>query len=189
MVAGHCIAHPCVNVNKLKNELMSILSDKSRSIVGRTLNQVSEKNRYVAKDNFVVHRHKGSIIHYHLVLKFNGITRSWLIPNGPSLNPHDRRLAVMVSDQPLGEPASEKQEVWDKGAYASVGFRDENTFIDQIKSGNLKFVLNGKKLKGSFRLLQMKERGKNLWLLIKGNDLYAVDYHYNAEDFARRSSL
>jgi bifunctional non-homologous end joining protein LigD len=164
---------------------MSILTDKSRSIVGRTLSQIREKNRQIAKDSFIVHRHKGTIIHYHIRLAFNGMTRSWLIPNGPSLNPHDRRLAIMTSDQP-SIPSSEKQEIWDKGTYASVGFLSDNTLMDQIKSGNVKFVLNGKKLKGSFRLLQMKDRGKNLWLLIKGNDQYAVDYHYNAEDFTLR---
>ena len=163
---------------------MNVLSEKRGGIVKRTLNHPQIKSRSFVKHQFVVHRHQGTITHYHLRLEVSGVIQSWLIPNGPSLNPHDRRLAILVSDQASTAPMQPLQQIWDKGTYASVGFdTSEDALLKQLKDGNLKFVLNGKKLKGSFRLLQMKERGKNLWMLIKGNDQYAVDYHYNAEDF------
>lgn len=166
---------------------MRVLPEKRGGIVKRTLNHPQIKTRSFVKHQFVVHRHQGTITHYHLRLELNGVHTSWLIPNGPSLNPHDRRLAIMVTDQ---TPSPSLQHVWDKGTYVSVGFdSSEDALLKQLKDGNLKFVLSGKKLKGSFRLLQMKDRGKNLWMLIKGNDQYAVDYHYNAEDFLPRPLL
>jgi bifunctional non-homologous end joining protein LigD len=163
-----------------------MLTDKKGGMVKRTLSPPQIKSRIFSKHSFVIHRHQGSITHYHLRLEINGVVKSWLIPNGPSLNPRDRRLAIMVGDQYSFSDAVAGTEMWDKGTYASVGFQSgEDSVTTQIKDGNLKFVLSGKKLKGSFRLLQMKERGKNLWLLIKGNDQYAVDYYYNAEDFIK----
>jgi bifunctional non-homologous end joining protein LigD len=168
---------------------MNVLPEKRGGIVKRTLNHPQIKSRSFVKQQFVVHRHEGSITHYHLRLEMNGIAKSWLIPNGPSLNPHDRRLAIMVTDQTSVSPDQPLQQIWDKGTYASVGYdTSDDALLKQLKDGNLKFVLNGKKLKGSFRLLQLKERGKNLWMLIKGNDQYAVDYHYNAEDFLTRKA-
>lgn len=163
---------------------MNIFSEKRGGVVKRTLNHYPQvKSRVFSHHGFVVHRHNGGIVHYHLRLEVNGVVKSWLVPNGPSLNPRDRRLAIMVTDTKADHPHG---QIWDKGNYASVGGAvGDDSLQRQINEGNVKFVLNGKKLKGSFRLLQMKDRGDNLWLLIKGNDQYSVDYPYNAEDFAK----
>lgn len=141
------------------------------------------------KLSFVIQRHDASRLHYDFRLEVNGVLKSWAVPKGPSLNPRDKRLAVMVEDHPLaygkfegeipeGNYGAGTVEIWDKGTYTPediTGTGDMQREIERhIEKGSLKFSLNGRKLKGSFALVQMKDgKGKN-WLLIKHKDDYAI---------------
>jgi bifunctional non-homologous end joining protein LigD len=129
---------------------------------------------------FVVQKHAASHLHYDFRLEMDGVLKSWVIPKGPSMNPQDKRLAIMVEDHPYaykdfegtipeGNYGAGTVIVWDNGTYT---LDDENT-KESIKKGHLGFVLNGKKLKGEFALVRLKIRQKNAWLLIKKEDQYA----------------
>jgi len=129
---------------------------------------------------FVVHEHHASRLHYDFRLEIAGVLKSWAIPKGPSMNPSDKRLAVMVEDHPLeygdfegiipeGHYGAGPVLVWDSGQFEV----EANPEI-ALKQGKLRFSLNGKKLKGGFSLVLMRGRGTGKeWLLIKGNDDFA----------------
>jgi len=129
---------------------------------------------------FVVHEHHATRLHYDFRLEIAGVLKSWAIPKGPSMNPTDKRLAVMVEDHlleygdfegiiPEGLYGAGSVLIWDSGSFDAEG----NPEIS-LKQGKLRFSLKGKKLKGSFSLVLMrgKTTGKE-WLLIKGNDDFA----------------
>ncbi|MGE5424619.1 MAG: DNA polymerase ligase N-terminal domain-containing protein [Syntrophothermus sp.] len=149
------------------------------------------------KLEFVVQRHKASHLHYDFRLELDGVLKSWAVPHGPSMNPEDKRLAMMVEDHPYdyrkfkgvipeGNYGAGIVEIWDKGYYTPIetGGDPEKTLKAGLYSGNLKFVLHGKKLKGEFVLVKIKndtEKG-NSWLLIKHRDKYSVSTPYNSEE-------
>ncbi|MEO7047706.1 MAG: DNA polymerase ligase N-terminal domain-containing protein [Ferruginibacter sp.] len=157
------------------------------------------------KLSFVVQRHKASHLHYDFRLEIDGVLKSWAVPKGPSLNPGDKRLAMMVEDHPYdykdfkgiipdGYGAS-IVEIWDKGYYTDLENDDAATSEKRLKAGlkagNLKFTLHGKKLKGEFALVKLKaregEKG-NSWLLIKHNDKFAVSTAYDSEKETLKTS-
>ncbi|MGE5343939.1 MAG: DNA polymerase ligase N-terminal domain-containing protein [Candidatus Omnitrophota bacterium] len=158
---------------------------------------------------FVVQRHKARHLHYDLRLEMQGVLKSWAIPKGPSMNPADRRLAMMVEDHPYdyrtfegiipeGNYGAGIVEIWDQGTYIPLTSdkkkpTTENVLVKWIKKGSLKFILQGKKLKGEFALVKIKPRDDheedNVWLLIKHNDEFAVHSPYNSEDLTPPSSL
>ena len=127
---------------------------------------------------FVVHEHKATRLHYDFRLEVGSILKSWAIPKGPSMNPAEKRLAVMVSDHPLvyadfegiipqGSYGAGPVVVWDKGTYVPL----ERDPLQGIQAGKLAFELRGKKLKGVFALALMKGRGTGKeWLLMKKKD-------------------
>jgi bifunctional non-homologous end joining protein LigD len=129
---------------------------------------------------FVVHEHHASHLHYDFRLEIAGVLKSWAIPKGPSMNPAEKRLAVMVDDHPLeyaefegiipkGHYGAGPVLVWDSGE-----FQSEEDPEAALKKGRLTFALKGKKLKGGFSLILMKGRGSGKdWLLIKGQDSFA----------------
>ena len=141
--------------------------------------------------HFVVQKHDASRLHYDFRLEMNGLLKSWAIPKGPSLNPDDRRLAMMVEDHPYdyknfegiipeGNYGAGTVIIWDEGSYETLEpFSSkkemEKSLLGQLKAGSLKFRLNGKKLKGEFALVHIKNNGKddNAWLLIKHRDAFA----------------
>ncbi|UGY16683.1 DNA ligase D [Bradyrhizobium septentrionale] len=133
---------------------------------------------------FVIQKHDATRLHYDFRLEFDGVFKSWAVTRGPSLDPHDKRLAVEVEDHPLdygdfegtipeGQYGGGTVQLWDRGTWESDdperGFR----------KGDLKFTLHGDKLHGSWVLVRMKNDrfgGKRTnWLLIKHRDEYAVD--------------
>jgi len=129
---------------------------------------------------FVVHEHHATRLHYDFRLEIAGVLKSWAIPKGPSMNPADKRLAVMVEDHPVeygefegiipqGNYGAGPVLIWDSGE-----FQTEEDPEMGLKKGRLSFTLNGKKLKGDFSLVLMKGRGTGKdWLLIKGKDSFA----------------
>ena len=137
-----------------------------------------------SKLRFVVQRHDASRLHYDLRLELDGVFKSWAVTKGPSLNPADKRLAVEVEDHPLGYGDFEGTipkgqygggtvQLFDRGFWASENGDPEAA----LKGGELKFNLSGKRLKGSFVLVRMKNDrfgGKRTnWLLIKHRDAAA----------------
>jgi bifunctional non-homologous end joining protein LigD len=137
---------------------------------------------------FVLHEHKSTRHHYDFRLEIGGVLKSWAIPKGPSMNPADKRLAVMVPDHeliyidfegiiPEGSYGAGPVVVWDSGEYVPLETDDPDT---ALATGKLNFELKGKKLKGAFTLAQMKGLPKGTgkeWLLIKKKDAYALPYH------------
>jgi bifunctional non-homologous end joining protein LigD len=129
---------------------------------------------------FVIHEHHATRLHYDFRLEIAGVLKSWAIPKGPSMNPADKRLAVMVEDHlleygdfegiiPQGLYGAGAVLLWDSGEFETEGDPEVG-----LNLGKLRFILNGKKLKGSFSLVLMKGRGTGKdWLLIKGQDTYA----------------
>ena len=133
---------------------------------------------------FVIQKHDATRLHYDLRLEFDGVFKSWAVTRGPSLDPHDKRLAVEVEDHPLdyGDfegtiPDSEygggTVQLWDRGTWESDD--PERSF----KKGDLKFTLHGDRLHGSWVLVRMKSDrhgGKRTnWLLIKHRDEFASE--------------
>ena len=131
---------------------------------------------------FVVQKHRASHLHYDFRLEMEGVLKSWAVPKGPSLDPADKRLAMQVEDHPVsyfdfegiippGNYGAGTVMVWDMGTWEPQGNGSE-----MLHKGDLKFRLNGKKLKGDFALVHMKSRRPgtkgNEWLLIKHRDAY-----------------
>jgi bifunctional non-homologous end joining protein LigD len=126
---------------------------------------------------FVVQKHDASRLHYDFRLELDGVLKSWAVPKGPSLDPADKRLAVMVEDHPLeyatfeggipeGEYGGGTVMVWDRGWWEPALSSPEQA----LAKGELKFVLHGEKLTGSWALVKTGWRGENNWLLIKHRD-------------------
>src|SRR5512143_1505265 len=137
---------------------------------------------------FVVQKHAARSLHYDLRLELEGVLKSWAVPKGPSLNPSVKRLAVQVEDHPLdykdfegsipkGNYGAGRVIVWDRGFYhhpsASDGKESGRFLREGLKKGDLKFVLEGEKLKGEFVLVKTRKDEKS-WLLLKKKDRYAT---------------
>jgi bifunctional non-homologous end joining protein LigD len=131
---------------------------------------------------YCVQRHHARQLHYDLRLQIGGTLKSWAVPKGPTLDPSEKRLAMMVEDHPLeyggfegvippGNYGAGSVMLWDRGTYEPIG---EASLEEQLKRGDFKFYLHGEKLRGEFALVRLK-RGKagNEWLLIKKKDAFA----------------
>jgi bifunctional non-homologous end joining protein LigD len=140
--------------------------------------------------HFVVQKHQASRLHYDFRLELDGTLKSWAVPKGPSLNPADKRLAVMVEDHPLdyrtfegtipeGNYGAGTVMVWDQGTYTARTTANpeegERMLREGLEGGHLTFVLNGQKLKGEFALVKLKRGKGNEWLLMKKRDEWASD--------------
>jgi bifunctional non-homologous end joining protein LigD len=141
---------------------------------------------------FFIQRHNATRLHYDFRLEIDGTLKSWAIPKGPSLDPAMKHLAAMVEDHPLdygdfegnipkGQYGGGSVMLWDRGAFEVIG---EETALEQIARGDLKFRLHGEKLSGTWALVRVKNRGKgNEWLIIKKKD-EAANPEWDIEDFA-----
>src|SRR5215471_13625374 len=138
---------------------------------------------------FFIQRHHARRLHYDLRLEAGGALKSWAVPKGPTLDPDEKRLAVLVEDHPIdygnfegtipeGNYGAGSVTVWDRGTYELLG---DESFEQQMERGDLKFALHGHKLMGAFALARMKRGEKgNEWLLIKKKD-FAAKAGWNAE--------
>jgi bifunctional non-homologous end joining protein LigD len=144
---------------------------------------------------FVIQRHDATRLHYDFRLQLDGVLKSWAVPKGPSLNPTDKRLAVMVEDHPYeyrkfygtipeGNYGAGEVEIWDEGWYFPI---DENhevitqkEALKNLAGGELKMLLAGTHLSGEFVIVRMQKEENN-WLLIKHDDEYAVHKKFDIE--------
>ena len=140
---------------------------------------------------FVVQKHAARRLHYDFRLEIDGALKSWPVPKGPSLDPQEKRLAVMVEDHPLdygtfeglipkGSYGAGQVIVWDSGTYSpdedgrlSFGDREgsDERMRQGLEAGKLSFTLRGRKLRGSWTLVRTARSPKD-WLLIKHDDQY-----------------
>jgi len=182
---------------------MSLTKYTSKRNFTDTPEPKAKEKKTSTKLSFVVQRHKASRLHYDFRLEMNGVLKSWAVPKGPSLNPADKRLAMMVEDHPYsykdfkgvipeGNYGAGIVEIWDKGYYTDIEKSStkeaEKKLLAGLKAGNLKVSLSGKKLKGEFALVKLKGKDDNAWLLIKHNDKYAVSSTYDSEKETPASS-
>jgi bifunctional non-homologous end joining protein LigD len=154
---------------------------------------------------FVVQMHDATRLHFDFRLEMEGVLKSWAVPKGPSLDPAEKRLAMQVEDHPVsyfdfegnipeGNYGAGSVMVWDVGTWqplspvAVQGKYTPGTDAEaaaMLTKGDLKFRLDGKRLKGDFALVKMKGRRPgskgNEWLLIKKHDQYSVE-GYDAVD-------
>ncbi|MGA0606274.1 DNA ligase D [Phenylobacterium sp. VNQ135] len=135
---------------------------------------------------FVIQKHAATRLHYDFRLELDGVFLSWAVTKGPSLNPADRRLAVQTEDHPLdygdfegtipkGQYGGGTVMLWDRGYWEPEG--DPRAML---KKGDLKFTLDGDRLKGSWVLVRMKRREREKrdnWLLIKHHDGWSLEDH------------
>jgi bifunctional non-homologous end joining protein LigD len=160
-----------------------------------------------AGHRFVVQKHDATRLHYDFRLEMEGVLKSWAVPKGPSLDPADKRLAMRVEDHPVsyfdfegiipeGNYGAGTVMVWDVGTWQPLSpvavqgkyvSGTEAETAAMLAKGDLKFRLDGKKLKGDFALVKMKGRRPgskgNEWLLIKKHDQYVVEgYDIDAYD-------
>lgn len=138
---------------------------------------------------FVVQKHDASRLHYDYRLEIGGVLVSWAVPKGPSADTKVKRLAMHVEDHPMdyidfegtipkGQYGGGTVMVWDTGTFLAEGSDDpvesEKMLKKMLKEGNIKAVLNGKKLKGSYHIVKIKGKDDgDPWLLMKGKDEYA----------------
>src|SRR5260370_3345332 len=134
---------------------------------------------------FVVQKHQASRLHYDFRLELDGVLKSWAVPKGPSLNPKEKRLAIMVEDHPFeyrtfegviaeGEYGAGAVIVWDHGTYRPLAGKTKEEMQEQVRAqlngGELRFLLFGERLRGEFVLIRQKRLGEKAWLLIKQID-------------------
>jgi bifunctional non-homologous end joining protein LigD len=150
-------------------------------------------------NRFVVQMHDATRLHYDFRLEMEGVLKSWAVPKGPSLDPADKRLAMQVEDHPVsyfdfegnipeGNYGAGTVIVWDVGTWQPLspvavnGKYVPGTGAEaaaMLAKGDLKFRLNGKRLKGDFALIKMRggragSKG-NEWLMIKKHDDHVVE--------------
>jgi bifunctional non-homologous end joining protein LigD len=167
----------------------------------RSFNNTPEPKGGKSKGNelvFVVQKHDASRLHYDFRLELEGVLKSWAVPKGPSMDPSVKRLAMMVEDHPMdyrdfegiipeGNYGAGTVIVWDEGTYHPIDplpdkKSQEKHLLNLLHKGDLKFVLNGKKLKGEFVLVHTRGMGENSWLLMKHKDKYATKEDITAKD-------
>jgi bifunctional non-homologous end joining protein LigD len=151
----------------------------------------AEKKKKSSSRIFVVQQHWATRLHYDFRLEVAGVLKSWAVPKGPSLNPNDKRLAMMVEDHPFdykdfegtipeGNYGAGNVIVWDNGTYYGIDRKgnvvDDQGMLTGIEKGHITIILDGKKLKGEFALVKLHGAEKNAWLLIKARkDKYATE--------------
>ena len=159
---------------------MALTEYKKKRKFDKTPEPGPETKRTKSGRMFVIQKHRATALHYDFRLEADGVLKSWAVPKGPSLDPKVKRLAMQVEDHPVdyakfegvipeGEYGGGTVMVWDYGTYKP---EDTTNVSDALRKGELKFSLNGKKLKGSWVLVRTRERQ---WLLLKHRDYYTTE--------------
>lgn len=168
----------------------------------RDFSKTTEPKSGTSKDKdklqFVIQKHDASRLHYDFRLEMGGVLKSWAVPKGPSTDPKNKRLAMMVEDHPFdykdfegiipkGEYGGGTVIVWDEGTYEPIeeikGKKaQEKHLLKQLAAGSVKVKLNGEKLKGEFALVKTHGMGENGWLLIKHKDDFASTKDITKQD-------
>jgi bifunctional non-homologous end joining protein LigD len=131
---------------------------------------------------YCVQRHHATRLHYDVRLEVDGALKSWAVPKGPTLDPVEKRLAMMVEDHPLeyggfegvipkGNYGGGSVMLWDRGTYEVL---EDLPAEQQLARGDFKFRIHGEKLRGDFAIVRMKRGKGNEWLLLKKKDQFAV---------------
>ncbi len=154
--------------------------------------RIPVKTESAGRGLFVVQKHSARRLHYDFRLQMEGVLRSWAVPKGPSLDPRERRLAVMVEDHPVeygdfegiipaGNYGAGAVIVWDRGEYEVIDPPGGNP-ADAVRRGKLDLMMQGFKLRGAYTLVRTRSHqgsaqrdAKEQWLLIKKRDEYAAD--------------
>src|ERR1039458_8399787 len=137
---------------------------------------------------FVIQKHAARRLHYDFRLAMEGVLRSWAVPKGPSLDPKEKRLAVMVEDHPIDYGDFEgviprdnygagEGIVWDRGVYKVIDPPNGDA-AECVRKGKLDLEMHGFKMRGAYTLVRthLQSSGKQEnWLLIKKRDQYATD--------------
>ncbi len=149
----------------------------------KTAEPSGKLKRSKAGNSYLIQKHAATRLHYDFRLELDDVLKSWAVTRGPSLDPHDRRLAVEVEDHPVaygtfegiipkGQYGGGTVMMWDTGTWEPIGDPHK-----MLAKGHLSFKLQGKRLKGEWALIRMKPRpqdkGRNNWLLIKKEDEYS----------------
>jgi bifunctional non-homologous end joining protein LigD len=151
--------------------------------------------------SFVIQEHHARALHYDFRLELDGVLKSWAVPKGPSLDPHEHHLAIQTEDHPYdyrkfegvipeGNYGAGNVIIWDEGWYEPRAETSdaEKTLRKELKDGHLTFVLHGKKLHGEFALIRLHNaKEKNAWLLIKKGDQYASGEDVTKQDQSIKS--
>jgi bifunctional non-homologous end joining protein LigD len=139
-------------------------------------------SRHGERLRFVIQKHAARSLHYDFRLELDGVYKSWAVTRGPSLNPHEKRLAVHVEDHPIdygdfegiipkGEYGGGTVMIWDRGFWRPEGDPQKG-----YEKGHLAFDLDGEKLHGRWHLIRTKGHPgekKEQWLLFKSDDEFA----------------
>jgi bifunctional non-homologous end joining protein LigD len=182
----------------LKSTAMSLDKYVSKRDFSKTAEPKSGKSSDKDKLMFVIQKHDASRLHYDFRLEMEGVLKSWAVPKGPSTDPKNKRLAMMVEDHPFdyrnfegiipeGEYGGGTVIVWDEGTYEPIeeikGKKaQEKHLLEQLKAGSVKIKLHGQKLEGEFALVKTHGMGENGWLLIKHKDEFASSKDITKQD-------
>jgi bifunctional non-homologous end joining protein LigD len=170
----------------------------------RTAEPRGGRRRRPVKLAYVIQKHAASHLHFDLRLELDGVMKSWAVPKGPNLDPAVKRLAMQVEDHPIeynafegtipkGEYGGGTVMIWDCGTYeygGDDGADDETGLREGYQRGDFKFVLHGKRLKGSWVLVRTR-RGdprRPQWLLIKHRDEFAEPGSEVVEEYQTSAS-
>ncbi|MGV8056573.1 MAG: non-homologous end-joining DNA ligase [Smithellaceae bacterium] len=167
---------------------MDLKDYKAKRKFARTLEPQAQLHPTGGRLIFVVQKHAARALHYDLRLELAGVLKSWAVPKGPSLNPSQKRLAVMVEDHPFdykdfegvipeGNYGAGSVIIWDRGYYHHPadpqGKASEKLLLAGLRKGHITFILHGEKLRGEFALVKTRQDDKS-WLLLKKRDNYAT---------------
>lgn len=129
-------------------------------------------------NTFVVQKHAATSLHFDFRLRLGDVLKSWAVPKGPSFDPREKRLAIEVEDHPVeyaefegtipeGQYGAGAVMIWDRGLWNPVN----GDPAAALKNGELKFMLEGERLKGKWVLVRTRLEGRQpQWLLIKERD-------------------
>jgi DNA ligase D-like protein (predicted 3'-phosphoesterase) len=151
---------------------MSLASYKKKRNFKKTPEPSGSKKKRIKKAIFVVQKHRASHLHYDFRIEMDGVLKSWAVPKGVPKKIAEKRLAIATEDHPLeyakfkgvipeGQYGAGQVEIWDGGTFENL---KEIPLKKSYRSGKMELLLKGKKMKGPFALIHLREKQ---WLLLK----------------------